>query len=264
MKQVLVTGATGFLGKRLSLTLKDKGYMVYGLGRNEQIGQQLRENGVKFIPCDLANGKKVIQACKEMDYVFHCGALASTWGPYDLFYKANVLGTQHIIQGCQQHEVKRLIYVSSPSIYAENKDRFAVKETDYLPEKKVNHYATTKYLAETYVQEAANKGLPVISIRPRAIFGPGDPNILPRLLELNDQKRLPFIRNGNALMDVTYVDNVVHALLLCMTSSDDTLGEEYNITNGEPMAFKELVDQLFNRLGEEMHPKKIPFLLPIR
>lgn len=261
MTNILVTGGTGFLGKRLSLTLKAKDYTVTVLGRDKQIGQELNNHGIKFIPCDLTHEHKVIQACKGMDYVFHCGALSSSWGAYDLFYKANVLGTQHIIQGCKKYRVKRLIYVSTPSVYTANQDRIAVKETDQLPEKKVNHYAATKYMAEQYVQAASKEGLPVISIRPRAIFGPGDPNILPRLLEANEQKRLPFIRNGNALMDVTYVDNVVHALLLCMTSSEDTIGEVYNITNGEPMTFKALVEQFFSRLGEEMYPKQIPFCL---
>src|SRR5690625_4750050 len=214
MTNILVTGGTGFLGKRLSLTLKAKDYTVTVLGRDKQIGQELNNHGIKFIPCDLTHEHKVIQACKGMDYVFHCGALSSSWGAYDLFYKANVLGTQHIIQGCKKYRIKRLIYVSTPSVYTANQDRIAVKETDQVSERNVNHYDGTKYIVEQYVKTAYNEGLSVIIIRPRAILAAGDPNILTRLIKTNEKKCLPFIRNGNALIDVTYVDNVVHALLL--------------------------------------------------
>lgn len=197
--------------------------------------------------------------CENQEYVFHCGALTASWGMYDDFYQANVIGTKNVIKGCHIHNVKRLIHTSTPSIYVMNQDMFDVKETAELPKVKVNAYAQTKYEAEKLIDAAFENGLPVITIRPRAIFGPNDSTILPRLLEANHKKKLPFIQGGKALMDVTYVDNVVAVLLKCMNSPDTTLGEKYNITNGEPMSFHALVEHLFTELDESIHRKNIPY-----
>ncbi len=259
MKKVLVTGGTGFLGKRLAETLHELGYAVTATGRNTKIGQALEKQGISFVQNDLSNEKTTVALCKDQEYVFHCGAFTASWGRYEDFYLANVIGTKNVIKGCEIHKVKRLIHTSSPSIYATNRDRFDVKETAELPAVKVNAYAQTKYEAEQVIDAAFEKGLPVITIRPRAIFGPNDSNILPRLLEANEKKKLPFIRGGNALMDVTYVDNVVTALIKCMHSPETTLGEKYNITNGEPMAFHALVAHLFTALDEGIYRKNIPY-----
>lgn len=259
MRKVLVTGGTGFLGKRLAITLKELGYDVTATGRNTKAGQELENQGITFVKNDLSDEITTVAICKNKEYVFHCGALSASWGPYEDFYQSNVIGTKNIIKGCHTHGVNRLIHTSSPSIYAMNKDTFGVKETATLPKVKVNAYAETKYEAEKLIDAAYENGLPVISIRPRAIFGPNDSNILPRLLQANKEKKLPFIRGGKALIDVTYVDNVVTALLKCMNSPVETLGKTYNITNGEPMRFSTLVEQLFTKLDERIYRKDIPY-----
>lgn len=259
MTKVLVTGGTGFLGKRLAEILNELDYDVTASGRNTKVGTDLEEQGITFVQNDLANEQTTVDVCKDKEYVFHCGALSASWGRYEDFYQSNVVGTENVIKGCRIHGVKRLIHTSSPSIYAMNQDRFNVKETAELPKVKVNAYAETKYEAEKLIDAAFENGLPVISIRPRAIFGPNDSNILPRLLQANNEKKLPFIRGGKAMMDVTYVDNVVAALLKCIDSPESTLGEKYNITNGEPMTFHTLVKQLFTELDERMYSKNIPY-----
>ena len=65
-----------------------------------------------------------------MDLVVHAGALSTVWGPWEDFYQANVLGTKYVLEACRQTGTQRLVYVSSPSIYAAPKDQLAIKESD--------------------------------------------------------------------------------------------------------------------------------------
>lgn len=257
--KALVTGATGFLGRALAERLVGEGHNVTALGRNAAIGQELATLGMTFISADLADETRVVAACEGMAYVFHCGALSSVWGPYDDFLRANVLGTRHVIAGCRRHGVKRLIHVSTPSLYFDFRDRLAIREADPLPPRGVNAYAETKRLAELEVAIAHRAGLEVISIRPRALFGPRDTAILPRLLRANAKGFLPLIDGGRALADVTYVDNVVDALLLCRDAGPDALGKTYNISNGEPMAMIDLLTRVFTRLETPMNAKRLSF-----
>src|SRR3990167_11027734 len=115
--KALVTGGTGFLGKALSLRLQEVGFDVTILGRNPIICKQLEENNFHIVKADLTDKDVIVNACKNQDYVFHCGALSSPWGKYKDFYSANVIGTRNVISGCFKHKVTRLIHVSTSSIY---------------------------------------------------------------------------------------------------------------------------------------------------
>ncbi|MGA0198234.1 MAG: NAD-dependent epimerase/dehydratase family protein [Prochlorotrichaceae cyanobacterium] len=256
--KVLVTGATGFLGQKLVCRLTQMGYEIKAIGRNKTVGQQLKSQQVNFVQADLRDTEAMIAACKNQDYVFHCGALSSPWGKYKDFYETNVIGSKNIIQGCQSHGVQRLIYVSSPSVYFDFCDRFNIKENMPLPSP-VNAYAKSKQLAEQEMNQAYQQGLPVISIRPRGIFGPGDTAILPRLIRSSNKTGIPLIHQGKSLIDITYVDNVVEALLLCQTAPDDLLGHTFNITNGEPIYVIDLLEKLFSKLNYPFRLKPIPY-----
>lgn len=262
--RMLVTGGTGFVGQKLAHRLLGSGHEVFAMGRNETVGNLLEKVGITFLKIDLSDEAAVIAACEKIDYVFHCGAFSSPWGDYEPFYKSNVLGTIHVIQGCKVHRVKRLIHVSTPSIYFQYGDRIDVKEEYPLPEQFANYYAETKYLAEKEIDKAHHEGIPVITIRPRAIFGPGDTAIIPRLIKVNEEKFIPLIHEGKAQLDLTYVENVVDALILCMNSPKETLGGKYNISNGEQVQLKEILETLFEKLDMPFHYKKVPFGLAFR
>ncbi|PFE04494.1 NAD(P)-dependent oxidoreductase [Bacillus cereus] len=257
--KMLVTGGTGFLGQKLAFRLASMGYEVTAIGRNKTIGKLLEQNGIEFVHCPLEDRHSVLQVCKNKDYIFHSGALSSPWGKYKDFYNANVLGTKHIIEGSLKSDVKRLIHVSTPSIYFYYDERQDVAENAKLPNTLVNHYAKTKYMAEQAVDQAFEHGLPVITIRPRALFGPGDNAILPRLIKVCEKGALPRIGTEDVLVDITYIDNVVDALLLCMHSPKHTLGQKYNITNGERVNLYEVIENVMKRLGKEVQYKKISY-----
>ena len=256
---MLVTGATGFLGQALARRLHSQQADVSALGRNPAVLAQLEREGMRPVRADLADGEAIRAACRGQEMVFHVGALSAPWGKAQDFYDSNVLGTQNVIAGCETHGVQRLVHVSTPSIYFGINSLVNVAEGAPLPARPVNEYARTKLQAEVAVDKAFEQGLPVITIRPRAIFGPGDTTILPRLIARLKTGRLPIIGDGRNLIDMTYVENVVDALLLCATSSAATLGKKYNITNDEPTAIWPLIEKLCVALGYPYPKRHIPY-----
>lgn len=256
---VLITGATGFLGQRAAYRLNGLGYKVRALGRNEAVGKLLENRGIAFCKANLEDRDAVMEACAEMDYVFHCGALSAPWGKYDDFYQANVIGTRHVILGCQKHYIKRLVYISTPSLYFDFRDQLNISEIDHFPKRPCNHYAATKRLAEQEIDRAVD--VDVITLRPRGIFGPGDRTILPRIIQANREKRLPLFKKGKVLVDMTYVDNVIDAMLLCMKAPKQFSKKKYHLSNGEPWEMGALLTALFENLGEPFHPKVVPYSL---
>ncbi|MCM3292655.1 NAD-dependent epimerase/dehydratase family protein [Paenibacillus sp. MER 180] len=260
-RRALVTGGTGFLGQRLALRLVEQGYTVSAIGRNTHVGHELERMGVRFIPLELGDTERIKEICHGRDTVFHCAALSAPWGDYADFYASNVIGTRHVVQGCVSGGA-RLVHVSTPSIYWNWRDRLNIKESDPLPSKQANAYAATKLLAEREVDQAVEEaGLHAITLRPRAIYGPSDRAILPRLIEANRGGYMPLIRSGRSMLDVTYVDNVVDALLLAAEADPASLGGKYNITNGEPRLLSDLLARLFALL--EMPFRPIPLAYPI-
>lgn len=258
--KALVTGATGCLGRNLVMRLLHEGWEIHATGRNTSIGNLLKKEGSVFYPANLEDKEIISELCKDKDIIFHCGALSSPWGKYQDFYNANVLGTRNIVEGCLKHGVKRLVHVSTPSIYFDFTEKHQIKEADALPVKSVNHYAATKLEAERIIDNASKENnLPVVTIRPRAIFGPYDAAIMPRIIRLAHKGKVPLINGGEVLIDATYVDNVVESLILAASSSQNTLGKKYNITNGEPILLKELLQRSFSALDLPFKPKIIPY-----
>jgi len=259
MKKVLVTGGTGFLGQKLALRLHSLGQDVTVLGRNLIIGDRLQQLGIKFLPVDITNSDTILSAISEQEDVFHCAALSSPWGRDQDFYLTNVIGTRNIIQSCLKHRIRRLIYVSTSAVYFNLSHRFNIKETDNLAPYPIHPYIKTKQLAEQEINLGFQQGLPVISIRPRGIFGPGDTVIFPRLLKVSETTGIPLINRGKAIIDMTYIDNVVDALLLCQTAPDQVLGEFFNISNGEPTELFNLLQILSQKLNISLNFKPLPY-----
>lgn len=257
--KVLITGGTGFLGLKTAERMALAGYKVTAAGRNATLKSHFLEKDIAFCQMDLHHPQEVIAACRGQDIVIHCGALSASWGRYEEFFQTNVRGTQHVIKGCFTHDVKRLIHISSPSIYFDFSDRFDIRETDPLPTQSCNAYAQTKLLAEKTIDKAFRDGLHVVTLRPRGIFGPGDTTIFPRLIEANRKHRLPLIHGGQALLDMTYVENVVDAILLSIQAPAAACGQKFNITNGEPWTALALVKCLCKKLEEPFYPKQINY-----
>ena len=261
MKTVLVTGATGFLGKYVVDELVEHGYQVRAFGRNSNVGRSLENSSISFFQGDLTKADDVLEACKGMDLVVHAGALSTVWGPWEDFYQANVLGTKYVLEACRQAGIQRLVYVSSPSIYAAPKDQLAIKESDAPEGNNLNNYIHSKLASEKLFKDYPD--VPSIILRPRGLFGIGDTSILPRVINLSQKIGIPLIGDGRQLMDMTCVENVALAIRLAI-EAPEAKGTIYNITNGEPRAFRDLLEESLTGLGYPIKYRKIPaFLLSV-
>ena len=228
---LLVTGATGFVGGHLTRELLRRGERVRALGRNRLALDALEQMGAEAVAGDLTDAHAVDDACRNVRTVYHVGALSAPWGKRGDFVSANVGGTRHVLEACIKQNVQRIVYVSSPSVCFDGSDCVNQTESAPYPVRFVSIYSETKAAGERLVQARRND-LETVIVRPKAVFGENDTALLPRLVRAAEQNRLPIIGTGDNRVDLTYVANVVHAVLLA-GESPNAIGNTYTITNGD-------------------------------
>ena len=263
--EILVTGGTGFLGRHLARGLLERGHGVRLMGRSFAGASDLTRAGAVPVRADLRDRESVIAACRGVGAVFHVGALSAPWGAARDFHDINVGGTASVLAGCREHGVRRVVYVSSPSVVFDGRDHVNLREDAPYPRRFASVYSLTKKLGEDLVNAASREGhLETVVLRPKAMFGPGDQSLLPRLVEVARRKRLPQIGDGRNLVDLTYVENVVQALLLAL-DSPAAPGNTYTITNGEHVPLWPTVRLVLRRTGlpDDLRPLPLPLALTI-
>jgi nucleoside-diphosphate-sugar epimerase len=251
-QRIVVTGATGFLGGAVVRRLQAcrPQVSVLALGRDATRGAALQADGIAFAAVELADATAVDHALRDADVVVHAAALSSPWGPLEAFQAANIVGSDNVANSCVRSHVQQLVHISTPGIYHDGRPHLGIREDDPLPPRAVNHYAATKRDAEQRLMRiAASGGVPAIALRPRAIFGPGDTAILPRIADALRHGRLRRIGNGDCVIDMSYIDNVVDAVLLAVDAPSALAGRAYNISNGEPVRIWDVIDRLADALA---------------
>ena len=231
------------------------GWKVRAVGRSRPALDTLSGPGVETRSVDIRDREAVAAACEGVDLVIHAAALSSPWGRRSDFFDTNVEGTTHVIDGCRRHGVTRMVHVSSPSVIFDGRDVRDATEEAPFPRRFLSHYCRTKKLAEDAVRGAG--GLETVIIRPKAIFGPGDTTLLPRLLAAGRAGRLAQLGDGMNLVDLTYVDNVVHALRLALTRPD-AAGRVFTITNGQPVRLWEVIRRIVGAAGCSIN-RRVPY-----
>lgn len=262
MKHILVTGGTGFLGGRTIEMLLERNYKVRFTGRNAAAARRLEEAGAKFFQLDLVSESAALSdAFTGVDAVIHCAALSAPWGRYSEFHAANVSATNNVCTAALKAAVSRCVHVSTSSVYFDFRHRLDIKESDPLPQRQSSYYSQTKLQAESVIRHHSARGLEAVLIRPRGIFGPGDTAILGRLLRANNESGIPLINGGKFLMDITYIDNVAAALIsaLSVTLPDAPSHATFNITNGEPRVFRQLLEELSSAMSFRLSLRPISY-----
>jgi len=255
--RILITGGTGFLGRRVAALAIARGHQVRLLGRDfGAVGETLAA-GAEGWRADLRDPVAIRRACAGTDAVIHAGALSAPWGPRADFFAVNVGGTAAIIAGCRAAGVARLVYVSSPSVTFAGRDVHNETEAAPYPRRFASVYSLTKKLGEDHVNAAARDGLAAVIVRPKAIFGPGDNALLPRLLDAARRGRLIRVGNGQNRVDLTYVDNVAHAILLAL-DAPAAVGRTYTITNNAHPRLWNVIGDVLRGVGLPDAPRPVP------
>lgn len=250
MKNVLITGGGGFVGKAIVKQLVKRGISCQVAGRNRY--QELERLGVKCLQGDIRDREFVYRCCKNIDTVFHVAALAGIWGRWKDYYSVNVTGSENILNACIDKGVECLIYTSTPSVVFDGDDIKGGDETLPYARRYLCHYARSKMMAEKMILEANGGEILTCAIRPHLIWGPGDPHLIPRILERGRAGKLKRVGSGKNLVDISYVDNVAHAHLLAadnLKTVRNCAGKSYFISQGEPVSLWRWIDELFERQG---------------
>ena len=217
--------------------------------RRTKIGEiaSLISTGVLRTP----DGNAVAGAVAGCDGVFHVAARFDLWGRYEDFFQTNVQGTRHVIEACRAHEVRKLVYTSTPSVVHGGDSVDGVDESVPYPERFEAHYPETKAMAEREVLETNDDALSTVAIRPHLVWGPGDTSVLPRLVARAKSGRLTMVGEPQPL-DTTYIDNAVLAHLLAydrLSPGSPVAGRAYFITQDEPLPGPQFINDMLDAVG---------------
>ncbi len=255
---ILVTGANGFIGSRICLHFKNLHHHVTGLVRKSSDLSLLKDSGISLVYGDITNRNSLKGLFEGIDIVIHSAGAVTDWGPYEYFEKHNLGGTQHIAYEAALAGVKRMVQVSSVAIHG-----FGFKyanETQPAESSKVG-YSESKRVTELWLKDFMNETEMEISIvRPGNVFGPCDTKFIEPYLDLIDKGQFVFINGGKAFTCPTYIENLVHGIELCCFEPG-AKGEEFIITDGLDISWKQFTDALFIQLNKLPTKRSVPFFL---
>ena len=257
-RQVLVTGASGFLGSHLVAALAGQGVTVRAQGRARE--RMPSGAGVTPVVTALDDVGALTAAARGCAAIVHAAALSAPWGSRADFIAANVAGTANVLAAARAAGVRRLVHISSPAVLFDGRDQHGLSDDAPVPPRLTSQYARTKLQAETLVRAAGNAGLEVVTLRPKAIYGAGDRALVPRLLAAAHAGRLPQVGDGRNAVDVTHVDDVVQAIQ-CALVTESGVGSTFLITGGEHVPLWTMIRTLLEGVGLRYPSRVLPLPL---
>ena len=254
--KVLITGATGFIGRHLidaNLRL-GRDITAFTLPNDPEI-QALTNKGIRIFKGDIRNQQDVINAAEGIDIIFHCAAWVSDWGTKAQFYDITVKGTEHVCEAAKIHRVKRLIKISTNDVFGLDESK-VLDET--CPLVKWNEpYSDTKIAAEEiawkYFREAK---VPVTMVYPCWVYGEGDKTFVPLLADAVLKGEMIFFRKGTIVWP-THIENLVD-LLMFIAIDERAIGNGYLIHDGSATTLEDFT----NRVAKTIDAKEVKTYIP--
>ncbi|MDO5627011.1 MAG: NAD-dependent epimerase/dehydratase family protein [Mobilicoccus sp.] len=259
--KVLVTGASGMLGGGIARALAERGDDVTVLQRRPS---GLADAGLREVLGDVIDPDAVSRAVQGQDAVVHLAAKVNVTGAWEDYARINVGGTRNIVDACLAHDVPRLVHTSSPSVAHAGASIVGEGASPADPERARGAYARSKAMSERIALAADARaqrdghGPAVCAIRPHLVWGPGDTQLVARIIRRAEAGKLPILGSGAALVDTTYVDNAVDAFVAALDRCEDVRGEAFVVTNGEPRPISEIFAAWARAGGADPAPKRIP------
>lgn len=256
--RVLVTGGGGFLGTAIVRALRGRGDEVVSVNRSAY--PHIEALGAVGVQGDIAEEGVITRAAEGCDAIVHVAAKAGVWGKHEAFYRANVQGTQAVLDACDALEIRTLVHTSTPSVIHSGGDVEGVDESAPIPEHFEAPYPETKAEAEKRVLHANGRALgahtlATCALRPHLIWGPGDTQLYPRVVERARRGRLRLVGDGSQRVDAVYVSNAADAHVLALDrlhkegASAACAGRAYFITNDEPVPQRDVINGMLAAAG---------------
>ncbi len=220
-----LTGATGFIGRRLAAKLREAGHDVVALVREPSRAQDLREIGCELRQGDICDAESMRGPMKGVDGVFHLAAWYRIGvDEPEVARRVNVTGTRNVLTLLRELKIPRGVYTSTIAVFSDTRGQL-VDEGYRYDGPMLNLYERTKHEAHYDVAlPMIREGLPLVVVMPSVVYGPGDPSEIGKTLQLYLQRKLPVIPKGTAY-GWAYVDDVVDGHVAAMDRG--RLGESY-------------------------------------
>jgi nucleoside-diphosphate-sugar epimerase len=257
--KVLVTGGGGFLGSAVCKQLVAAGYTVCAFNRTRH--PALDELNVEQRIGDIAQLDSVCEAAKGVDAIVHSAGKVGAWGRLEDYYETNVRGTDNVLAACELNEIDKLVFTSSATVVHGGGDLEGVDESAPYATHFSGPYAQTKALAEQRVLAANGNELATVALRPHIVWGPGDPNFLPRILKQARKGRFRLIGKADKKVDTTWIDNAAAAHVLAVQKiaiGAPIAGKAYFVTQGDPITIEHLINSWLRADGFPPETRRVP------
>ncbi|NII42494.1 nucleoside-diphosphate-sugar epimerase [Curtobacterium flaccumfaciens] len=251
--RVLVTGASGFLGRAVAAAVRDAGHEVRTFQRRPS-----GVDGVTDVLGTMTDPAAVRSAVADVEAVVHLAAKVSLAGDPADFERVNIEGTRDLLAAARDAGATRFVFVSSPSVAHTGASIAGDDATPASPGTARGDYARTKAAAERLALGADAPGFAVVAVRPHLVWGPGDEQLVGRIVDRARRGRLPVLDSGAALIDTCYVDNAATAMVAALHRAEDVHGRAYVVTNGEPRPVGELLAGICTASGVAAPRRHVP------
>lgn len=251
--RVLVTGASSLIGRRIVERLVARGDSVTTLQR-----RPVGIAGTAEVFGSVSDEELLARACAGHEAVVHLAAKVGVTGGWDEYETTNVRGTERLVGAARAAGVARFVHVSSPSVAHAGHALVGAAAAPADPSATRGHYATSKAMAEVAALAASTDAMPVVAIRPHLAWGPGDTQLIGRIVERARQGRLALVGSGTALIDTTYIDNAADALVAALDRAPALGGQAFVVSNGEPRTVAELVARIVAAAGIDRIARRVP------
>ena len=252
---VLVTGATGFLGRPLVQRLRDSGVPTRALVRNEADASRLASAGVDVIVGDIGNDEAVAKAVEGVVVVFHLAGklFAPGQSPQSTTGSTsrNEADRRVLPNSAATAPVRALQHDGSPRHHG------SAPPPENAPLRPTNVYEETKAEAELAVLEACERGLPAVVARPGLVYGPGDLHLVGFFRAVVKRRFRPIGREPVWLHPI-YIDDMTDVFLRCAAACPDALGERFNLAGPEPVSLERLAGAIARAAGRTPAGGRIP------
>ncbi len=259
--KVAVTGAGGYLGRALVYRLLASGFEPFAIVKKESDALEYEGKGINSVCRDLSvendyNG--LLDGCKAL---VHCAALRRDYGRWEDFKRTNIDITRLVMECALNKKLEKIIHISTASIYGNDRSHYGTDEEADYGQRVVDYYTRSKIEADKIVSGLIKyKDFPGVILRPGYIWGPGGQTIIPFIVERLRSGRLVLVEDGENLLSLTFIDNVVDAIMLALKNKEAT-GRIFNITDGSKVTSKRFINDIMSVLGIDVKLKAVPYPL---